>query len=76
MSTNGASGAQRRVRLGTWPTPLEPAPRLAAALGLDPADLWVKRDDLTGLGAAGTSSANWSGRWPPRRPGAPIPPLP
>jgi L-cysteate sulfo-lyase len=38
-----------RVRLGTWPTPLEPAPRLAAHLGLRPEDLWVKRDDLTGL---------------------------
>ena len=35
------------VRLSTWPTPLEPAPRLAAALGLEPDDLWVKRDDLT-----------------------------
>jgi L-cysteate sulfo-lyase len=39
------------VRLGTWPTPLEPAPRLAAALGLD--RLWLKRDDLGGLGAGG-----------------------
>ncbi|MBY8878827.1 pyridoxal-phosphate dependent enzyme [Actinacidiphila acidipaludis] len=47
MSTNG------RVQLGTWPTPLEPAPRLAAALGLGSADLWVKRDDLTGLGGGG-----------------------
>ena len=53
MSTNGVSAAQHRVRLGTWPTPLEPAPRLAAALGLDAADLWVKRDDLTGLGGGG-----------------------
>jgi L-cysteate sulfo-lyase len=35
------------VHLSSWPTPLEPAPRLAAALGLDPADLWIKRDDLT-----------------------------
>jgi L-cysteate sulfo-lyase len=38
------------VRLSAWPTPLQPAPRLAAALGLPPADLWVKRDDLTDLG--------------------------
>jgi D-cysteine desulfhydrase len=45
------SGA--RVILGTWPTPVEPAPRLAVALGLDPDDLWVKRDDLTGLGGGG-----------------------
>ncbi|WP_031027623.1 D-cysteine desulfhydrase family protein [Streptomyces sp. NRRL WC-3725] len=41
------------VPLGTFPTPVEPAPRLAAALGLGPEDLWVKRDDLTGLGAGG-----------------------
>jgi D-cysteine desulfhydrase len=38
------------VQLSHWPTPLEPAPRLAAALGLAPDDLWVKRDDLTDLG--------------------------
>ena len=41
------------LRLGTWPTPLEPAPRLAAALGLGPDDLWIKRDDLTGPGGGG-----------------------
>ncbi|CAL9284454.1 D-cysteine desulfhydrase family protein [Streptomyces sp. SudanB182_2057] len=41
------------VPLGTFPTPVEPAPRLAAALGLEPDDLWVKRDDLTGLGGGG-----------------------
>jgi L-cysteate sulfo-lyase len=41
------------LRLGTWPTPLESAPRLAAALGLGPDDLWIKRDDLTGLGGGG-----------------------
>jgi L-cysteate sulfo-lyase len=43
----------RKVDLGTWPTPLEPAPRLAEALGLRPDDLWIKRDDLTGLGGGG-----------------------
>ena len=42
-----------RVKLGTWPTPLERAPRLAVALGLGDDDLWVKRDDLTGLGGGG-----------------------
>jgi L-cysteate sulfo-lyase len=41
------------VRLGSWPTPLEPAPRLAASLGLGDEDLWIKRDDLTGLGGGG-----------------------
>jgi D-cysteine desulfhydrase len=39
------------IALGTWPTPLEPAPRLGTALGLD--ELWIKRDDLTGLGGGG-----------------------
>ena len=43
----------RRVTLGTWPTPLEPAPTLAARLGLDPKSFWIKRDDLVGLGAGG-----------------------
>lgn len=42
-----------RVALGSWPTALEPAPRLAAALGLDGDDLWIKRDDLGGLGGGG-----------------------
>ena len=41
--------------LGSWPTPLEPAPRLSVKIGLLPADLWIKRDDLTGLGGGGNS---------------------
>lgn len=41
------------VCLGTWPTPLEPLPRLAEALGLGAEDLWIKRDDLSGLGGGG-----------------------
>jgi D-cysteine desulfhydrase len=43
----------RRIRLAAWPTPLERAPRLARAIGLDPDSLWLKREDLTGLGAGG-----------------------
>jgi L-cysteate sulfo-lyase len=39
--------------LGSWPTPLEPAARLAAAVGLAADALWVKRDDLSGLGGGG-----------------------
>jgi D-cysteine desulfhydrase len=39
------------MMLGAWPTPLEPAPRLAATLGLP--QLWIKRDDLVGLGGGG-----------------------
>jgi L-cysteate sulfo-lyase len=42
-----------RISLGTFPTPLEPAPRLAAAIGLRGDRLWLKRDDLTGLGGGG-----------------------
>ena len=38
------------VPLSHWPTPLDRAPRLSAALGLRPGDLSVKRDDLTDLG--------------------------
>ncbi|MCX5280178.1 D-cysteine desulfhydrase family protein [Streptomyces sp. NBC_00198] len=52
-STLSEGDTPPRARLGSWPTPLEPAPRLAAALGLRPDDLWVKRDDLTGLGGGG-----------------------
>jgi D-cysteine desulfhydrase/L-cysteate sulfo-lyase len=35
---------------GHLPTPLEPLPRLGAELGVD---LWVKRDDLTGIAFGG-----------------------
>ncbi|MEU0279207.1 D-cysteine desulfhydrase family protein [Streptomyces sp. NPDC088147] len=42
-----------KIALSTWPTPMEPMPRLAAALGLDGDDLWIKRDDLIGLGGGG-----------------------
>jgi D-cysteine desulfhydrase len=39
-----------RVPLVTAPTPLQPAPRLSAELG---APIWLKREDLTGLGLGG-----------------------
>jgi D-cysteine desulfhydrase family pyridoxal phosphate-dependent enzyme len=35
------------------PTPVQPMDRLGAALGLRAGRLWVKRDDLTGLGGGG-----------------------
>ena len=41
------------VALSTLPTPLEAAPRLGAAIGLGPDDLWIKRDDLLGPGGGG-----------------------
>ena len=39
-----------RARLGHAPTPIDPAPNLGAALGTD---LWIKRDDCTGLAFGG-----------------------
>ena len=39
-----------RVRLGHAPTPIDPAPNLGAALGID---LRIKRDDCTGLAFGG-----------------------
>lgn len=42
-----------KATLSTWPTPMEAAPRLASVIGLGPDDLWIKRDDLTGLGSGG-----------------------
>ena len=42
-----------RVALATRPTPLELAARLAVALGLQPDDLWVDRDDLAGPAGGG-----------------------
>lgn len=44
----------RRVKLGNLPTPLEPLPRLSAALGGPP--LYIKRDDLTGLAFGGNKT--------------------
>ena len=46
----------RRLPLALLPTPLEPADRLGAALGMEPGTLWVKRDDLTGLGGGGNKA--------------------
>lgn len=42
-----------RVRLAHLPTPLERLPRLSEALGLD---LWIKRDDCTGLAGGGNKT--------------------
>ena len=43
-----------RVPLAQWPTPLEAAPQLSAALGGPP--LWVKREDLSGLALGGNKT--------------------
>ena len=42
-----------RVALGTWPTPLVPLPRLGGSLGLD---LWMKRDECSGLALGGNKT--------------------
>ena len=42
--------AQPRIHLGTLPTPLRPALRLSDVVGVE---IWLKRDDLTGLGLGG-----------------------
>ncbi|MEU5881862.1 D-cysteine desulfhydrase family protein [Spirillospora sp. NPDC047279] len=44
-----------RTVLGHWPTPLEPAPRLAAELG-GGTRIWIKRDDCTGLALGGNKT--------------------
>lgn len=43
-----------RVRLGHFPTPLEPMERLSALLGGP--TLWMKRDDCTGLATGGNKT--------------------
>lgn len=48
--TTDLVGTLSRVALANLPTPLHPAPRLSAALGVE---VWLKRDDLTGLGLGG-----------------------
>jgi D-cysteine desulfhydrase len=48
-----ADAALEPLSLASWPTPVEPAPRLARAIGLGSDDLWVKREDLVGLGGGG-----------------------
>lgn len=42
-----------RVALGHWPTPLVPLRRLSHALGID---LWLKRDDCSGLALGGNKA--------------------
>ncbi len=43
-----------RLSLAHLPTPLEPLPRLSAALGGP--EIWIKRDDLTGLAGGGNKT--------------------
>jgi len=43
-----------RIRLAHLPTPLEPLPRLSAHLGGP--EIWIKRDDCTGLSTGGNKT--------------------
>ncbi len=43
-----------RIRAGHFPTPLEPLPRLSSAL--NGPELWIKRDDCTGLSTGGNKT--------------------
>ena len=43
-----------RVSLGFWPTPIEPLERLSKHLGGP--ELWIKRDDQTGLATGGNKT--------------------
>jgi L-cysteate sulfo-lyase len=43
-----------RLRLAHLPTPIEPLPRLSAALGGP--EIWIKRDDCTGLSTGGNKT--------------------
>lgn len=45
------AGSLPRLPLGHWPTPLDPAPALAARLGLG--TLHIKREDLAGMAMGG-----------------------
>ena len=51
MTRLGVLESLPRIRLAHLPTPLQRAPRLAAAIGIH--DLWIKRDDCTGLAFGG-----------------------
>ncbi|HEV2759650.1 MAG TPA: pyridoxal-phosphate dependent enzyme [Acidimicrobiales bacterium] len=50
------SALDSRLSLAVLPSPLERLDRLGAALGMVPGALWVKRDDLTGLGGGGNKA--------------------
>ena len=47
---------QPRVKLGTFPTPLDACPRLSEAVDGPP--IYIKRDDLTGLALGGNKTRN------------------
>jgi tryptophan synthase beta subunit len=56
-----ALAAPPRTSLALLPTPLMAAPRLSAAL--EGPQIWIKRDDLTGLGLGGNKVRAGDGSW-------------
>ncbi|QIB34591.1 D-cysteine desulfhydrase family protein [Ancylobacter pratisalsi] len=54
MSRLASTVVPGKTPLAFLPTPLEPLPRLSAHLG--GAEIWVKRDDCTGLGGGGNKT--------------------
>ena len=48
------TGRLSRISIAHLPTPLEPLPRLTAQLGGP--ELWIKRDDQTGLATGGNKA--------------------
>jgi D-cysteine desulfhydrase family pyridoxal phosphate-dependent enzyme len=56
VDRRGAPRLGAKVQLAHLPTALEPADRLAAAIGLRPGMLWIKRDDTTGLAGGGNKA--------------------
>lgn len=53
-NTFAAMDALPRARIAHLPTPIEPLPNLSAALGGP--ELWIKRDDQTGLATGGNKA--------------------
>lgn len=51
MTCSGVAPQGTKVALGFFPTPLEPLARLSAHLGGP--EIWIKRDDCTGLAGGG-----------------------
>lgn len=54
----GSLAALPQTQLAVLPTPLEALPRLTAALGGP--QIFVKRDDLTGLAFGGNKTRRWN----------------
>mgnify|MGYP001545371485 CR=1 FL=1 len=59
-----------RIHFAHLPTPLERLDRLSKELGGP--EIWIKRDDCTGLSTGGNKPESLNFSWPKRKPRAPI----